>query len=124
MTEHGLDFSASASRPGEAVLFTKQPYAAVAFYQYATERAQAQLIGLQGQIDASWAKESQGHIKVPDDEELAPFQIAGVEYALQRQCTLFGDVPGLGKSPEAIAFCNEIGAKRVLVICPANIRLQ
>jgi hypothetical protein len=33
-------------------------------------------------------------------------------------------VPGLGKSPEAIAVCNEIGAKRVLVLCPANIRLQ
>jgi SWI/SNF-related matrix-associated actin-dependent regulator 1 of chromatin subfamily A len=33
-------------------------------------------------------------------------------------------VPGLGKSPEAIAFCNEIGAKRVLILCPANIRLQ
>jgi len=124
MTEHGLDFSASASSPGEAVLFTRQPYAACAFFEYATDRAKAQLITLQGQIEMSWAKESKGHIKVPDGEELAPFQIAGVEYALQRQCTLFGDVPGLGKSPEAIAFCNEVGAKRVLVICPANIRLQ
>lgn len=124
MMEHGLDFSNSASTAQTAVLFTREPYAAVAFFQYATPRAQAALLNLQDQIALSWAKESKGHIKVPEDEELAPFQIAGVEYALRRMCTLFGDVPGLGKSPEAIAVCNEIGAKRVLVLCPANIRLQ
>lgn len=124
MLEHGLDFSTSASTPETAVLFTKEPYAAVAFWQYASPRAKDQLIHLQTEVDASWAKESKGHIKVPDDEELAPFQIAGVEYALRRQCTLFGDVPGLGKSPEAMAFCNEIGARSVLILCPANIRLQ
>lgn len=124
MSEHGLDFSTPASTPETAVLFTREPYAAVAFYKYATPAAQAKLLALQNEIEASWAKESKGHIKVPMDEELAPFQIAGVEYALRRNNTLFGDVPGLGKSPEAIAFCNEIGAKRILCICPANIRLQ
>lgn len=124
MLEHGLDFSTSASTAETAVLFTREPYAAVTFWQYATPRAKDQLLRLQTEIDASWARESKGHIKVPDDEELAPFQIAGVEYALRRQCTLFGDVPGLGKSPEAMAFCNEVGAKRVLILCPANIRLQ
>lgn len=124
MMEHGLDFSTSRSTSSEAILFTREPYAAVAFWKFASPRAQEQLTQLQTQIDASWAKESKGHIKVPDDEELAPFQIAGVEYALNRQNTLFGDVPGLGKTPQAIAFCNEIGAKRVLVVCPANIRLQ
>lgn len=123
-TEHGLDFSTTASTPETAVLFTREPYAAVAFWKYATPRAQEKLIHLQTEIDASWAKESQGHIKVPEDETLAPFQVAGVEYALRRAATLFGDVPGLGKSPEAIAVCNEIGARRVLVLCPANIRLQ
>lgn len=124
MLEHGLDMSTSASTAETAVLFTREPYAAVAFWQYASPRAKDQLIRLQTEIDHSWAKESKGHIKVPQDEELAPFQIAGVEYALRRNCTLFGDVPGLGKSPEAIAFCNETGARRVLILCPANIRLQ
>jgi SWI/SNF-related matrix-associated actin-dependent regulator 1 of chromatin subfamily A len=124
MSEHGLDFSTSRSTSSEAMLFTREPYAAVAFWQYATPRAREQLITLQTQIDLSWAKESKGHIDVPDDEELAPFQVAGVEYALRRMCTLFGDVPGLGKSPEAMAVCNEVKAKRVLIVCPANIRLQ
>lgn len=124
MREHGLDFSTPASTAECAVLFTREPYAAVAFWSYATPAAREQLAPLQWEIAASWAKESKGHIKIPDDEELAPFQIAGVEYALRRKNTLFGDVPGLGKTPQAIAFCNEVGAKRVLVLCPANIRLQ
>lgn len=124
MRESGLDFSTPASSPSEAVLFTREPYAAAAFHAYATEAAKAQLLSIQREVDASWARESTGHIKVPADEQLAPFQIAGVEYALRRNNTLFGDVPGLGKSPQAVAFCNEINAKRVLVICPANIRLQ
>lgn len=124
MEEHGLDLSSRLSTPGEAVLFTAEPYAAVAFYQHATPAAQQQLLALQTQIDGSWARESGAHIKCPADEELWPFQKAGVEYALQRQNTLIGDVPGLGKTAQAICFANEIAAKRVLVICPASIRLQ
>ena len=124
MEEHGLDRSEVNSTAGEDVLFTHEPYAAVAFWDYATERAQGQLLRLQTEIDASRAKTSEAHIKVPLDQELSPFQKAGVEYALRRQNTLIGDVPGLGKTMQAIAFANEIGAKRVLVICPANIRLQ
>lgn len=122
--EHGLDVSTSASGGGTAVLFTMEPYAAVSFYEIATPAAQAALIGLQSQIEKSWAKESTAHIDVPDGEELAPFQIAGVDYARDRKNTLFGDVPGLGKTPEAICYANEIQAQRILCIVPANIRLQ
>jgi len=124
MSEHGLDLSTASSTPAEAVLFTREPYCAVTFWEYATPRAQEVLIGLQQEIALSWRKEGAGHIDVPLDEELAPFQIAGVQYAKRRQNTLIGDVPGLGKTPMAIAFANEIRAERTLVICPANIRLQ
>ncbi len=124
MLDHGLDYSESASNASEAVLMTKEPYAAVAFWEHASPAAQAELIGMQSQIEKSWKPESQGHIKMPADEQLAPFQIAGVEYAGERQNTLFGDVPGLGKTPMAICFANEIEARNVLCIVPANIRLQ
>lgn len=124
MDEHGLNFSAAASNPSEAVLFTREPYAAVSFHEYATEAAKAELLTLNSRVTESWAKESGAHIKVPGDQELWGFQKAGVEYALRRQNTLIGDQPGLGKTAQAIAFANEIDAKRVLVICPANIRLQ
>src|SRR5262249_40062803 len=29
-----------------------------------------------------------------------------------------------GKTPQAVCVANEMGAKRILVVCPANIRLQ
>lgn len=124
MRDHGLDWSKTASTPGEAVMFTREPYAAVAFWQYATPAAQGQLVSLNSEIELSWLKEGVGHIDCPADEQLAPFQIAGVQFAKRRKNTLIGDVPGLGKTAQAICFANEIRAKSVLVICPANIRLQ
>jgi SWI/SNF-related matrix-associated actin-dependent regulator 1 of chromatin subfamily A len=124
MTEHGLSFSQSASTANEAVLFTKEPYAACWFAGDATPRAIKELGPILSAVNASWKAESNAHIKCPMDEELWPFQRADVEYALGRNNTLVGDQPGLGKTPVAICFANEIAAKRVLVICPANIRIQ
>lgn len=124
MTEYGLDMSLPASTEREAVLFTKEPYAAVTFFEHATANARAQLESLAAEIKSSFATESGAHIKVPADQELWPFQKADIEYALRRKNTLVGDEPGLGKTPIAIAFANEIAAKRVLVICPASIRYQ
>lgn len=124
MDEHGLNFSAAASSPGESVLFTREPYAAVAFHSYATPAAATELLDLHARVAESWRHESQANIKVPADQELWPFQKAGVEYAMRRQNTLIGDQPGLGKTAQGIAIANEMNAKRVLVICPAGIRLQ
>lgn len=124
MKEHGLDFSNPLSTPERAALFTAEPYAAVAFWEHATPAAREQLAALQHAIELSWARETGAHIKCPADQELWPFQKAGVEYALNRTNTLIGDQPGLGKTAQAICFANEVNAKRVLVVCPANVRLQ
>jgi SWI/SNF-related matrix-associated actin-dependent regulator 1 of chromatin subfamily A len=124
MVEHGLDFSTSASTPGTAVLFTKEPYAAVNFYKYATPFAIEQLCGIHQAIEDSWSLDNAAHIKCPMDKELWGFQRADIAYALRRKNTLVGDQPGLGKTPIAICYANEISARRVLVLCPANIRLQ
>lgn len=126
MREHGLDFSTPNSTPSTAVLYTRDPYAAASFAGHATERARAELGGILEMIDASWKPDSGIHIKCPPDQELWGFQKASIEYALRPngQNTLIGDQPGLGKTPIAICYANEISAKRVLVICPANIRLQ
>lgn len=124
INEHGLDFSTSASRPESAVLFTREPYAAASFGDYATAAARGQLHGILTEIEASRQIEGQGHFRVPADQELWGFQKASLEYALRRTNCLVGDQPGLGKTPIAIAYANEIGAKRVLVICPASIRIQ
>jgi SWI/SNF-related matrix-associated actin-dependent regulator 1 of chromatin subfamily A len=124
MHDHGLDFSAPASTGHEAVLMTNEPYAAASFAAHATPLALSKLKGILDQVEASWKTDSTTKIAVPADKELWPFQKANVEYALGRRNTLIADEPGLGKTPTAIAFANQIKAKRVLVVCPASIRLQ
>ena len=52
------------------------------------------------------------------------FQLAGVEYALNRDHMLFGDAPGLGKTAECIMLSNAIEADHTLVVCPASLRLN
>lgn len=122
--QHGLDISLPASTAKEAVLFTRQPYAAAAFGAYATPAARGELGEILDAVETSWATTSGVQIATPQDRELWDFQRADVAYALGRRNTLVGDQPGLGKTPVAICFANEIKAKRILVICPANIRLQ
>lgn len=124
MEEHGLDFAQKISTGNTAIMTTKEPYAAVTFREFATPAALDKMSHIIGEIDASEADSSGANILVPADQELWPFQKASVSYALNRNYTLVADQPGLGKTPIAIAYANEIRARRVLCIVPANIRGQ
>lgn len=124
MTSYGFDLSIPASTPSEAILFSPEPYAAVSFAEIATPEAYASFEGIIGAVAASRLDRADGHFRVPSDKELWPFQKASLRYALARQHALIADEPGLGKTPIAITYANEIQARRVLVICPANIRQQ
>lgn len=122
--DHGLNFSKPGSTNQAAMLFTREPYAAVTFREHATPGAIIKLKPLIERIDASSALNSAANIRCPADQELWDFQKASVAYALNQKHTLVADQPGLGKTPIAICFANEIRAKRVLCIVPANIRGQ
>lgn len=124
MKEYGLNFSQPASSTDEAVFFTGSPYAAATFVQHATLAAMRKLAPICAEIDLSRATDSNAHIDFPEDEELAPYQKADVEYGLKRERFLCADEPGLGKTPIAIAVANEMRAKRCLVVVPASIRHQ
>jgi SWI/SNF-related matrix-associated actin-dependent regulator 1 of chromatin subfamily A len=125
---HGLTYSRPSSLLSkEHVLFTKEPYAAVAFFDHAIPAARAQLAGIQQRIEASWANSGEV-FPTPNGLELWPFQAGSVAYTLdcfnRGHGALVGDEPGLGKTEIAITTANAIGATRVLVICPASIRQQ
>lgn len=121
--ETGLTFSTSASRGDRNVFFTREAYAALPFISEADYKAKETLRDLSWEYRCSFLTEGSGiHLSVPPDRELMPFQKAGVEYALGRKNVLIGDQPGLGKTAQAIVLANEMRAKRVLVICPANVR--
>ncbi|HET9123691.1 MAG TPA: DEAD/DEAH box helicase [Solirubrobacteraceae bacterium] len=55
--------------------------------------------------------------------ELAPFQWAGVRYALQARATFISDEQGLGKTVEALAALEADGAFPAVVVCPAAMKL-
>ncbi|MEA2211730.1 MAG: SWI/SNF-related matrix-associated actin-dependent regulator of chromatin subfamily A-like protein 1 [Solirubrobacteraceae bacterium] len=55
--------------------------------------------------------------------ELAPFQWAGVRYALAARRTFLADEQGLGKTVEALATLEADGAFPAVVICPASMKL-
>ncbi len=124
MQEYGLELSQRASTATKAVLFTPQPYAAASFMDYASPAARAQLGWIVEEIAKSRAPTSESHYDVPDGLELWDFQRADLDYMLPRTHVLDADEPGLGKTPTAIVYANEIQAARVLVICPASIRFQ
>jgi SWI/SNF-related matrix-associated actin-dependent regulator 1 of chromatin subfamily A len=56
--------------------------------------------------------------------ELLPFQKEGVAFALDREASLIADDMGLGKTVQAIGVINEdASVRRVLVVCPASVRI-
>jgi SWI/SNF-related matrix-associated actin-dependent regulator 1 of chromatin subfamily A len=125
MRDYGFDFSLPRSTPAEGCLYTFEPYAAASFGASASRAAQEQLQPILTQIDASWADSYSGtRLDMPADQELSPYQSAGVRYALDRTNAIIGDEPGLGKTMQAAVVANELRAKRVAVVCPAAIRRQ
>lgn len=78
-------------------------------------------------VDASCAVAADINVPAPTGKEYRPFQLAGIAYALARKDTLIGDEMGLGKTIQGIGFVNAlrvVHAARVLVICPASLRIN
>ena len=124
MREYGLDYSPPSSSFPDGVNFTPDPYAALSFYEHATLAAADKLGWMAREVAASWSASSNRHIECPPDKQLEPFQRADVDYIMRRDHALDADEPGLGKTPTAICVANEMQARRCIVVCPANIRLQ
>jgi hypothetical protein len=55
--------------------------------------------------------------------ELAPFQWAGVRYALEARRAFLADEQGLGKTVEALATLEADSAFPAIVVCPASMKL-
>lgn len=51
-----------------------------------------------------------------------PFQLEGIKFLSARKSALLADTMGLGKTAQAIGAIKELGANKVLVVCPASIK--
>ncbi len=56
--------------------------------------------------------------------ELFPYQETGIEWLVKRRFALLADEMGLGKSAQAICASDYIGARSILVFCPASARIN
>lgn len=120
MAYRGLTFSTSASSRAEAVLWATNPYALADL----AETDNKALAPYKREIELSRALDGKGTRRLPPGKELWDYQKATLDYLLARKGGIDGDQPGLGKTPTAIAYCNEREAQRILVICPASVRIQ
>ena len=57
-------------------------------------------------------------------DALYPYQQQGAQWLASRRFALLADDPGLGKSAQAITAADAINAQRILVICPASVRIN
>ena len=53
-----------------------------------------------------------------------PYQKAGILYAAERDDTLIGDSPGLGKTIQAIGLINHLDLRSGVIVCPATLKLN
>ena len=64
-------------------------------------------------------------VPAPDGLAYLGYQKAGIKFGLDRPAVLIGDEMGLGKTIQAIGILNSLpNARRILVICPASLKLN
>jgi SWI/SNF-related matrix-associated actin-dependent regulator 1 of chromatin subfamily A len=82
------------------------------------------------QVEASRATDAKVELPCPDGLAYLPYQRAGIAFALSafasgKRGILLGDEMGLGKTIQAIGIINaDATIHRVLVICPASLKLN
>lgn len=103
---------------------TFNPYAVLTFLDEADDSAKAKLEPYKRDYEMSWATDADYSPRVPQGKKYLGYQKAGIRYGVEKGSVLIGDEPGLGKTIQAIGICNELQTEKVLIVCPASIRLN
>ena len=110
---------------------TPDPLKAARLLDYADPAAKALLSAVESNQDSAIAESRAAapiapvNVPAPAGLTYMPFQLAGIAYAVARPNTLIADEMGLGKTIQAVGLinaCPEI--RRVLIVCPAHLRLN
>lgn len=75
-------------------------------------------------LDASRALDAEIDIPAPPGCEFLPFQRGGIAGLVKPRNSLLADSMGLGKTVQAVGASNYLKARRVIVVCPASLKLN
>ena len=75
-------------------------------------------------FNLSKTKELHENYKAPDGLSYFPFQNVGIKYMLNNNNTLLADSMGIGKTIQAIGLINQLKLNKILIVCPASIKLN
>jgi len=105
---------------------TNIPTVAEKFRENANELAVSELDAVIEKVEMSRTAEiAQGvEIPAPIGKTYFPYQHAGIAFASKRDSTFIGDEMGLGKTIQAIGVINLINPGKVLIVCPATLKLN
>jgi len=114
--------------PEDKAWWTDDPTKAAKLIEFADEGTKGELEAIANErtakLNASAATTADITVPAPEGLEYMPFQRAGIAFGMDRENVLIGDEMGLGKTIQAIGLINATKAKRVLVVCPASLRLN
>ena len=108
--------------------WTSDPDKALILIQFADENCKKQLEIWNEQkkisIEASRAMDADMDIPKPDGLDYFPFQKAGINYAMQHPNCIIADEMGLGKTIQAIGIINLNHPAKIIIVCPASLKLN
>lgn len=99
---------------------TRRLKTAETFKEHAVGEARSRLCA----DDASRAVEADIDVPAPAGRHFRSFQLAGIQYALDRSDTLIADPCGVGKTVQAIGVANASTPQRVLLVVPASLKYK
>lgn len=118
--------------PDQRCWWTDDLRKAAALRSYADESAIAVLKEAEEEknffLQLSKADDAHLDYTPPPGLHLYGFQRAGIVYCLEalkeRKGVILGDEMGLGKTVQALVVADLLGAKRILVVCPASLKIN
>lgn len=109
----------------KAVFTIRSPSAASEFMDYAENGAEMALRAFKTTKTAGRSLYPVSTILGPSEgQNYLPYQQAGIEFMVERPRVLLADPPGLGKTIEIAGTLNQLRSPRVLIVCPASLRLN
>lgn len=109
----------------KAVFTLRSPSVADNFADYAENGAEMALRAFKTTKTAGRSLYPVSTILGPSEgQNYLPYQQAGIEFIVERPNVLLADPPGLGKTIEIAGTLNQLRSPRVLIVCPASLRLN